>query len=614
MARAKRENNEDKKDVMLGILKGSSLRRKYLTARDNDDFPEMGWCGQPNTGKSHAGADFLIRRGTEYPGSVNVVCRDTLKNLRDTTAKLIQQRVGQDFFDSINNEQIRFKFRPEPDPYTGKMVQSTILGFGLDKVDIEDIFRSHEVFSSYIEEGNTVPSIAHDTILWRMRQICFHRSLTVWDLSVKMAARWRVRPEEAYEIMFADDRHSVGRFELTPDAPMPGEVVQKTSWNPTDADELFMRYIGGDYPKPYPTPEWADKNVGVKEVHVDAADLSSYRAVMIAGTEVRILGRPLTERHYVEYHDEKRQLVKLINTPEPIELERLKMIRKRFCQFAFTHENKSRDFNNSLNMFLMEDDGFRKRVARGELGAREGRVFTNYIDEPQSRGGHVVTISPSILKLAKAGIGGIDQGGGHPTAVVHALYLPKIKGFLIYDEYLRSGESAVSTAYTVKEMVLPGLVRFYWGYDPSMDNTLYNMEQQSSYIDSYKPILGEHNLFASPKGDSAYDRVNEYLQIDLRLSGFKPMAKLYVSDTCTESRKALKSLAWKMVKSSNRSNPMIDMGDAIKYMIGVADKTTNELTGVDLDIVRESWQNTRPIFNDRFEGEQDAVPFSLIMG
>ncbi len=180
------------------------IRYKYVAFRDNDDFAEEGVTGPFATAKSTMGIDFLMRRGFEYPGIVQLMTRATLADLKDSTLMSLERRWGAFFSDnggSMNRERGIYRFPPAEDPVTGEKVQSTIRGIGLDRSDLEYVLRSREIGSTFVEEADEVPTDAIDMIQFRSRGVYFHRSKKVADLCINLAQRWRLHPDEVFEIL-----------------------------------------------------------------------------------------------------------------------------------------------------------------------------------------------------------------------------------------------------------------------------------------------------------------------------------------------------------------------------------------------------------------------------
>lgn len=538
---------------------------KYTEFRDNDEFAEMGMVGPFATAKSTALLDFLLRRAVDFPGSNTLIARNHLTLLKTSTLDKMAKRLGA-VFESENKNEAIFRLPEAEEPHTGKRVQSLIKGLGLERADLEQVFKSTEFFTGAIEEGDEVSSDSHDDLQSRLRQQCYHRWKKVKHLAMAMASRWGVTPEEAYEIMLADERHPVGQYQLDIDHPMPGFTVLKTVWNPNGNDHLWMRYIGIPYPEPKPTPDWVEQNVGIREVHTDAKELREEDFTFKAGSIVKLSDG---KRAFAKIQDTKRGVVELIGGGE-IPLEQAGLIVQRACIYAFRHENESRDYQNDENSFLMVNRAKRRRVFSGEVDTRSGRVFPWYIDDYLENGGHLLRFPEggrdSLAMARYMGVGGIDQGGSHATAMGTAIITPESGIMAFYDEYVRSGVAASQSAIDALALILPGMPGFWWGYDPQMNAKRYDQNLEYATIDEYRRHLS--NLIPGDRGKPAFDYVNGLLSQRDAFIGRQPAPKLLVFDNCHQIREAMLKLTWEMV-ASQRWQWMVDVGDMIKITASI---------------------------------------------
>lgn len=560
-----------RKDITLAPPKGLIVY-KYLDIRDNDEFAEFGAVGPYATAKTTAALDFLTRRALEYPGSNILMCRATLTSLKGSSLPKFAQRIGA-VFESENKNEAVYRMPEDYDPLTGKRVQSVIKGIGLDRTDLEQVFRSTEYHTAFVEEGDEVDSDAHDILQARLRQVVFHRTKKVRDLAMMMGERWGVHPEEAFEIMRSDKRHPVAQHDLGWKDPMPGPTVLKTVWNPKGNDHLWSRYVGVPYPDPEPTPEWVDANVGVREVHVSPTDLRRESYYFTAGNIVKLPGGA---RAFAAYHDERETLpgevedghgtVTMVDGRK-FPARQLGLIVQRACVYIFREENESRNFQNDTNSYLMVNRDMRRRAFLGTVNSRMGRVFSNYVDDYVENGGHLLKW-PGKERLARAGyrsFGGIDQGGRHGTALTTGIVTPETNLPILYGEYLRHGVSARESAYDAKDLELPGS-EIWWGYDPAMAAKEYGRDNEYALIHEYEQTLA--NLMPGDRGKDAFDYVNSLLVARDTFIGKSKVPKLLVFDNLEYVRETMLKLTWQMVASS-RDNWMVDMGDAIKIALSI---------------------------------------------
>lgn len=558
-------------EIDLNPPKGA-IAWKYLEFRDNDEFAEMGMVGPYATAKSTAMLDFLLRRALDYPGSNTLIARAHLTLLKTSTLDKMAKRLGA-IFESENQNEAVFRLPPAEEPHTGKKVQSLIKGIGLERADLEQVFKSTEFFTGAIEEGDEVASDGHDDLQARLRQQCYHRWKKVRHLAMEMASRWGVTPEEAYEIMFYDPRHPVGQNQLDLDHPMPGVTVLKTVWNPNGNDHLWMRYVGVPYPEPRPTPEWVDENVGIREIHTDAKELREDEFTFKAGSIVKLPAHMHelhpTGRAFAKRQDDKRKVVELIGGGE-VPLDEAGLIVQRACIYVFRHENESRDYQNDENSYLMVNKAKRRKAFNADIDTRSGRVFPWYIDDYLENGGHLLrypeTGREALASAHYMGVGGIDQGGNHATAITTAIVTPETGILAFYDEHVRSGVAAVQSAVDALGLILPGMPGFWWGYDPQMNAKRYDKDLEYATIDEYRAKLS--NLIPGDRGKPAFDYVNGLLSQRDAFIGRQPAPKMLVFDNCHQIRDTLLKLTWEMV-ASQRWHWMVDVGDSIKITASV---------------------------------------------
>lgn len=566
-------------EIDLNPPKGA-IAWKYIEFRDNEDFAEMGMVGPYATAKSTALLDFLIRRAIDYPGSNTLIARAHLTLLKTSTLDKMAKRLGA-VFESENKNEAIFRLPETEEPHTGKKVQSIIKGIGLERADLEQVFKSTEFFTGAIEEGDEVSSDSHDDLQSRLRQQCFHRWKKVRHLCMDLATKWNLTPDEVYEILLADPRNPVGQYQLDLDHPMPGNTVLKTVWNPNGNDHLWMRYVGVPYPEPRPTPEWVDENVGIREVHTDAQELRDDEFKFRAGSIVKLPPRMTTpENHgrgFAARHDDEKGVVHLV-TGEEVPLSEAGLIVQRACIYAFRHENESRDYKNDENSYLMVNRAKRRRAFNAEIDHRAGRVFPWFIDDYIENGGHLMRYPEggrdALAAARYYGVGGIDQGGDHATAMTAAFVTPETGILVFYDEYVRNGVAAAQSAIDALDLILPGMPGFWWGYDPQMNARRFDKDVEYATIDEYRAHLT--NLIPGDRGKPAFDYVNGLLSRRDAFIGRQPAPKLLVFDNCHQIRETMLKLTWDHV-SRQRGNWMVDVGDSIKIAASAYRKMSNHL-------------------------------------
>lgn len=570
-------------------LPSGPIKHVYADAVRNDDFPEMGMVGPMAGGKSSAAVDRLARRALDYPGINQILARDTLVNLKQSTLVRFKQRLGP-LFDpsnggSQNEQEAIYRFPPAPDPITGNPIQSTIKGLGLDRVDLENVFKSTEFGGGHLDEADQIPSDAHDLFIERSRQEFYHRSLTVWDMCMELALRWSryaekpVTPEDVYQILLDDPLSRVGEKRMPRDHPMPGTSTISASWNPAGNDHTWQRYVSVAYPYPAPDEAWVRDHMGVREVYTPPSILREDRHRFRAGAFVRLDNG---QRGYVQSHDMDKGTVTLVGgLVVPHETVGLSL--QRYALYFFPHHNLSRDHVNVENTYLMASQEMRRRHQLGHVDPKSGRVMPAFVDEPLEAGGHVIPPVP-IERIARAGnliVGGLDHGGDHATAFVQAMYLPRSNMLIFFDEMVRSGESAFANAETVKQMLVPGCEHLI-GYDPAMNARIFDKDAERRIVDNYLEVLGPI-LVEGARGDPAFDELQEMLEYKDNFDRRGPMPNVLVTENCVQIRKAFRDLMWTDVRSK-RHKWIVDVGDAAKIAVSVVKRGYTNTQQVPHDI------------------------------
>lgn len=588
--------------IDLSPVKGPA-RYKLVDFVNNDNFPEIGVVGPVASGKSTAAIDRLWRRASDYPGIHQLLARDTLVNLKSSTLVTLKRRLGRLFLPenggSFNEQEGTFRFPPAPHPVTGEMVQSIVQGIGLDRVDLENLFKSREYGGGHIDEADQVSSDAHDLLQERSRQEFYHKSKTVKDMCMELAARWsRWAPnaltwEDAYAVLLDDPLSRVGLMQMPSDHPMPGSPTVSASWNPVGNDHTWQRYVAVPYPFPAPTEEWVNENVGIREVVVPAQVLRDDKHHFRAGALVQVAGKPgeagspntanMLRRAYVQAHDPARKVATLVGG-EQVADDRLDLVLQRYCIYVFSHENLSRDHQNVENTYLMVNQQMRRKHQLGHVDSRAGRVMPAYIDEPFDRGGHILPPIP-LERISRSGnliVGGLDHGGNHATAGLLGMYLPKLRALVFFAEMVKSGQSAYANAIEFQQMMVPGLTHIV-GYDPAMNARVFDRDDHHRIIDNYIEVLGGV-LVEGARGEAAFDELAQMLEYqDGFMPGEQPMPRIFVTEDCEQIRNTFLNLTWDMVRR-RRHMWQVDVGDAAKIAASVVKRGYAETRTVEYDL------------------------------
>lgn len=549
------------------------IKYKYSDFVTNDDFPEIGIVGPMSSAKTSAAMDRLIRRGMEYPGSNQLLARATLVALKDSSIIRLRQR-GQGIFDpsvggSENTQEGLFRFPKAAHPVTGAMVQSTITGIGLDRADLDVVFKSTEYAGGHLDEANEIPSDAHDFFQERCRQEIWHATRTVKDYCMRLATVWSevsgkvLAWMDVYNILLDDPLNKVGELQLPPDHPEPGWTTVGASWNPVGNDHTWDRYVGVPYPMPAPSEQWVRDFVGVREVYVEPRELRDDHHTFRAGALIRL---PDGSRNYTAKHE--GGVVTLVDGSQYPD-DQVGLVLQRYCIYAFGHENMSRDHRNVENTYLMVNKKMRKQHQHGHVDVREGRVTPAFVNEPLEYGGHIVP-AIDMDRIARSGslvVGGLDHGGDHPTAFVQGLWISHMNTIIIFDEYVQSGLSAFANATRIKERTIHGLSMVI-GYDPAMNARTFDREANHRIIDNYIEVMG-NQFVPGTAGPVAFDDLGRALEVqDSFLTDRPPVPGILVTENCEQVIHTMQNLTWKMVQNQ-RGNWMVDVGDALKLMRSV---------------------------------------------
>lgn len=550
------------------------IKYKYSDFVTNDAFPEIGLVGPMATAKTSAAMDRLIRRGIEYPGINQLLARATLVALKDSSIIRLRQR-GQGIFDpstggSENTQEGLFRFPKVPHPVTGSPVQSTITGIGLDRADLDVVFKSTEYGGGHLDEANEIPSDAHDFFQERCRQEIWHANRTVKHHCMQLAQVWSevsghsLTWQDVHAILLDDPLNKVGELQLPPDHPEPGWTTVSATWNPVGNDHTWLRYVGVPYPSPAPSEAWVRDYVGVREVYVEPEELRSDHHILRAGALVRL---PDGGRSYTAKHEGNQvTLVDGRSFPD----DKVGLIVQRYCIYAFGHENMSRDHRNVENTYLMANKKMRKAHQQGHIDTREGRVTPAFVNEPLEYGGHIVpALTMERISASNAlVIGGLDHGGDHPTAFVQALWISHMNTLIIFDEYVQSGLSAYANASRINERLMTHGLNIIVGFDPAMNAKTYDREADHRIIDNYIEVVGD-KFVPGTAGQVAFDDLARRLEVqDNLLTPAAPTPGLLVTENCEQVIHTLQNLEWKHVRHQ-RGNWMVDVGDALKLMASV---------------------------------------------
>jgi hypothetical protein len=561
-----------------------------------------------NTAKSNALVDWLGMSAVYYPGAQILFARANLTDLKASTLMTLKRRWGATF-DSENNVEAVYRFPVMACPMTGEPRQSEIRCIGLDRVDLESVLRSREFFRVGLEEGNQTQEAVHDNTLARCRQEVYHIELTNRDWLIRESRKWGLTLTEAIELLQWDEAHL--------NLPMKGLIGQRTIFNPDPNDYLWKRFTGVSYPDPAPTPEWVEKNIGVRRVTVDPDTVRGRGYIYQLGDMVR---DPYGGTNYVMAENEAEKKVALIkpimvDNPDTGMIEptrivpkaALSLIVERYSIYAFQSENRSGNTDNTKASFLMGKD-LAERHFEGKFNARVGRVFPMF-----DRDIHVLPTPRDVLERVRRmnGIAGVDQGGDHATAAVFDAMLKTGQG-VQFSEYVRGGESATTSAHNMLALIPPGM-RMNWFCDPAMGNIQYATNDLKSPRDRY--VEAGIPLQSAPQaGDNALETLMRQLEVKNALLDAEPLPDLLIFDCCEETIEMFEKLEWRDLLT-RRYKSIVDIADARKFASCSRVKIRQGAAQpIELDSASAEWDQSTPrnplneaFRNDPFPGTQDAM-------
>jgi hypothetical protein len=560
--------------VKLTPPEGPEIQKIYREFVDNFLFPEDLVLGPYDSGKSTMLVDGALLSMLDYPGALIFFAGNTLAKLKRTTLDKLSKR-GSLIFESENEREAIYRTPEEPDPWTGKPVQSILRAMGLDKTDVESEMSSTEPFRFFIEEASDVSQESHDVAIARTRGKAYHKTWKNKRLLILKSKIWgniygeEIDPKLVLEVL------KLERNELH--HPMQGFNAVKCADNPRNS-HLWTRYVGVPYPKDIITESFVKQFIGVRDIYKTREELQRIQLDFDPGDLVTTAD---SKRHVVKslsYHERGDTVTMLDGST--YDANKVLAWGQRRTQYIFPKMNQSRNKPASKSMIYISNSDLAERMMGGKEDREQGRVFSNFINAPIREGGHII---PAIerTRLSRAKVNayfGVDQGGGHATAAAGAFkskahMYTGISALILFYSYLSWGETSSETAENVKTGPTPNMTTV-WGADPAMWNRNYAGDRSDDgsiptyaqrFIDAGIPLM------QSSSGDIPYDDVNELLIFRDGFMGAGKTAGLYVFEDQYEVIETLDTLTWKMVRNK-RGDWRVDMGDAIKFLVSIYKK------------------------------------------
>lgn len=559
-------------EVQLTPPEGPQIQKIYREFTDNFLFPEDLILGPYNSAKSTALVDAALFSMLDYPGSLVFFLGNTLAKLKRTTVDKLAKR-GRLIFESANEREAVYKTPVDIDPWTKQPTQSILRAMGLDTTDVESEMSSSEPFRSFIEEASDVSSEAHDTMIARTRGKAYHKTQKNHHLLILKSRIWGAIYNEELDPDLVLEVMGIERSELH--HPMQGPNAVKCADNPRDS-HLWTRYVGVPYPQDIITEEFVKAHVGVKNVYKTRADLLRMQMDFDPGDTV-VLGNG--QRHVVKsltkYDDDEEtpDTLTMLDGSEH-EADKVLIWAQRRTQYVFPWMNESRNKAAGKNMIFVSNSDLAERMMAGKEDRKQGKVFTNFINAPVREGGHILPpIARDRLDDRLLAFFGVDQGGGHATAVAGSFRSRRNEELaftflVIFFSYLAYGETSSETAINIKTVPTPRM-NPVWAADPAMWNRNYAGDRDEygtipTYADRF--IEAGVPLVQASSGDLPYEDVNELFLFKDNYLGKRKVAGLYITEDMTDVIYTLDTLTWAMVRNK-RSDWRVDMGDAIKFMV-----------------------------------------------
>jgi hypothetical protein len=473
-------------DEQFTLPKG--LEHKYLTFLKDERYSEMCWLGGFATAKTDCLVTSIIRTGYEYPGSIMVLARDELVNLKRTTLVDLLNK-GGNLIAHHNRTESVITFPAIPD-FNGVKRQSQLFCFGMMTGDYVQKLKSLQPFRIFIDEGDKILEEMFDMAVLRVRQKAYHR-----------------------------ETGKLGRNQV--------KIVANDEGN----NWLFRRFVGKPHPGKAMTPEWVKENVGLREQlftpSVAGADLFDGDLVLYRGNKHLVTALTTDGR------------AMLSGLGAPVEVPETQVVIQRLCIYAFTHENKSLNQQNLRNARGVSG-ALRDKYILGQIDTQTGLLFPEF-----SPGIHVVP--QQDVPFSWRVIVGIDHGYDHPTAAV-AMGLGPDGDVLIFNEYSQVGLSAAENGYGVAEMMAGyEQVRYVgdtqmWNVDPRDPGENIAKDYERAGV---RPLSR-----ANKNREVSINRIKEYL-VPRASSVFDPEPKprLYVMDGCAGVIRTMQHMTWEQYRA-----------------------------------------------------------------
>ena len=445
-----------------------------------------------NTAKTDCLVTSIIKAAYDYPGCVQVLCRDELVNLKRTTLVDLLHKAPE-LIEHHNKTDSVLTFPEIPD-HNGVPRASTVYCFGLMTGDYVQKLKSLQPFRVYIDEGDKILEEMFDMCVLRLRQKVFSRE--------------------------------TGR---------PGKNQVKIVANDEGNNWLWRRFVGKPHPGKAMDPKWVQDHVGLREeafqpmvpdqdVYVD--DIVTYRG----------------DRYLVDRVEKAG--VWLRGREKMVQVDQLRVMMQRLCIYAFSHENKSLNQQNLKNARGVSA-AMRAKYILSQVDTQTGLMFPEF-----DMSVHVIPTEhvPYDWKV----VAGLDHGFEHPTACV-GLALDASGDVIVFKEYKQGSLSVPDNAENVAEL-FDGYehVKFFgdtqlWSVDPRRPGEM----MANDYIRAgVKPLIR-----ANKNRELSISRLKEYLSVK-PASIWQPEAKprLYVMDHCVDVTRTLLNMTWEQAKRKEQDD------------------------------------------------------------
>ena len=503
------------KNIHLKPTIPRGIEGQYLDFLRNEDYSEIAWIGGFQAGKTDGLVTSIIDTAFQYPGCRMALCRDELTNLKRTTLVDLLEKMPELIEDHNKTESI-ITFPAVPD-HEGVPRQSVLYCFGLMTGDYVQKLKSLQPFRIFLDEADKLLEEQIDICVLRCRQKVYHR-----------------------------------------ETGKEGKNQVKSVANDEGANWYWRRYVGKEHPGQDMTPEWRDKNVGIRESFFtpDAADDIYEDDIIVAGGK----------RYLVTHVEDDRVHVK--GSDKTFHWNRCRVVMQKYCLYTFTKENKSAS-QQSLKASRGVSKALRDKYILGKVDIKSGLVFPEF--DP-----NVNIIPEQEIPGDWRVVAGIDHGYDHPTACVW-LALDSRGDLIAFEEYMVSGRSSMENGEEISWLTGDRRKIIFFG-----DTQMWNVDPRhpgQTIANDYMRAGVKPLRKANKVREISVERIKDWLRPEQTLYRPDPTPRLRIMENCTNLIRQMSSIKWEDFNAGRND----DMIDALRYgVMGVYDAKRNRRSPDDI--------------------------------